>query len=73
MDILIHNSSCSLNKHKLASISYPINRLHTYSIPDEAKTTELEIIKKILHNNQYKYTHTAAKQNEKKSAKQEPS
>jgi hypothetical protein len=28
-DTLIHNSSCHPNEHKLASINYLINRLHT--------------------------------------------
>jgi hypothetical protein len=30
--ILIHNSSCHPNEHKLASINYLINRLHTYAL-----------------------------------------
>jgi hypothetical protein len=31
-DILIHNSSCHPNKHKLASIDYLTSRVHTYPL-----------------------------------------
>jgi hypothetical protein len=55
-DILIHNSSCHPNEHKLASINYLTNRVHTYPLSKHAKDTEPNTIKTILQNNQYKLT-----------------
>jgi hypothetical protein len=55
-DILIHNSSCHPNEHKLASINYLTNRVHTYPLSKHVKDTELNTIKTILQNNQWKLT-----------------
>jgi hypothetical protein len=60
-DILIHNSSCHPTEHKLASINYLTNRLHSYPLSEQAKDTELNTIKTILQNNQYKFTHIQQK------------
>jgi hypothetical protein len=40
-DIIIPNSSCHPNEHKRSSISYVLNRLHTYPISKEAKETNV--------------------------------
>jgi hypothetical protein len=60
-DILIHNSSCHPKEHKHASINYLTNRIHTYPLSKQAKDTELNTIKTILQNNQYKQTHIQQK------------
>jgi hypothetical protein len=60
-DILIHNSSCHPNEHKLASINYLTNRVYTYPLSKHAKETELNNIKTILQNNKYKVTHIRTK------------
>jgi hypothetical protein len=39
-DIIISDSSCHLYKHKLSSISYLVNRLHTYPITEEVMLLE---------------------------------
>jgi hypothetical protein len=44
-DILIHNSSCHPNEHKVASMNKLTNRLHTYPISKHATDTELGVIK----------------------------
>jgi hypothetical protein len=59
--ILIHNNSCHPNEHKLASINYLTNKVHTYPLSKHAKETELDTIKAILQCNQYKLTHIHAK------------
>jgi hypothetical protein len=59
--ILIHNSSCHPPEHKLASINYLTNRLHSYPLSEQAKDTELNTIKTMLQNNQYKFTHIQQK------------
>jgi hypothetical protein len=43
----------SSDEHKIASINYLTNRVHTYPIIKEAKTKELNIIQDTLHNNEY--------------------
>jgi hypothetical protein len=55
----------------MASINYLINRLHTCPTTNQGKTRELETIKKILHNNQYKCTHRTIKENGRSHKKQE--
>jgi hypothetical protein len=60
-DIFIHNSSCHPIEHKLASINYITNRIHTYPLAEQAKDTELNTIKTILKNNQYKLIHIQQK------------
>jgi hypothetical protein len=60
-NILIHNSSCHPIEHKLAGINYLINRLHTYRLSKHAKETELDVIRTILQNSQYKLTHICTK------------
>jgi hypothetical protein len=58
-DILIHNSSCHPNEHKLASINYLTNRLHSYPISEHTKDIELRIIKTILKKQPIQtYTHS---------------
>jgi hypothetical protein len=52
-DIIIPNSSCHLYEHKISSINYLLNRLHTYSITGKANEVEKNTIKNILHNNEY--------------------
>jgi hypothetical protein len=52
-DTIIPNDSCHPHKHKVASINYLINRVHTYPITNEEKTKELNIIHDILYNNEY--------------------
>jgi hypothetical protein len=52
-DIIIPNSSCHPYEHKMSSINYLINRMHTYPITKIAKETEKNTIKHILHNNKY--------------------
>jgi hypothetical protein len=59
-DILIFNSKCHPNEHKLASTNYLINRLHTYPLSKYTKEAELDI-KTILQNNHYKLTHICTK------------
>jgi hypothetical protein len=57
-DILVQNSSCHPNEHKLASINHLTNRVHIYPLSKHAKYTKLNTKKKtILQNNQYKLTH----------------
>jgi hypothetical protein len=56
--VLIHNSSCHPKEHKLASINYLTNRIHTYPVSKQEKDTELNTIKTILQNNQYILTHS---------------
>jgi hypothetical protein len=54
--IIIHHNTEQLmspTRHKLASINYVINRVHTYPITKEAKHSEITTIKSILHNNEY--------------------
>jgi hypothetical protein len=53
MDITIPNDSCHSYEHKISSINYLMNRVHTYPITKEAKERELNIIKDTLHNNEY--------------------
>jgi hypothetical protein len=60
-DILIHNSSCHPTEHKLASINYLTNRIHSYPLSEQAKDTEPNTLKTILQNNQYKLTHIQQK------------
>jgi hypothetical protein len=36
-DIIIHNSNCHLNEHKISSINYLLNRVHTYPIRKQNK------------------------------------
>jgi hypothetical protein len=60
-DILVHNSSCHPNEHKLASINYLTNRVHTYPLSKHAKETELETIRTILQNNKCKLTYFCTK------------
>jgi hypothetical protein len=54
-DILIPSSSCHPYEHtcKMSGINYLMNRLHTYPITDEAKNTEMNTIKHMLHSNEY--------------------
>jgi uncharacterized protein (DUF488 family) len=60
-DVIIHNNYCHPNEHKVASIDYLINRLHTFPISKHAKDVELSAIKTFLQNNQYKLMHIHAK------------
>jgi hypothetical protein len=60
-DILIRNSSYHPIEHKLASINCLTNRLHSYPLSEKTKDTELNTIKTILQNNQYKLTHIQQK------------
>jgi hypothetical protein len=46
-DIIIPNSSCHPYEHKMSSINYLINRMHTYPMNVEARDTEK------THNNEY--------------------
>jgi hypothetical protein len=48
-DTGIPNDSCHPYGHKIASINYSINRVHTYTIINEAKTKELNIIRDKTH------------------------
>jgi hypothetical protein len=57
-DIHIHNSFCHPNEHKLASINYLTNRVHTYPLSKHAKETELDAIKIILQNKIQTHTHS---------------
>jgi hypothetical protein len=52
-DIIIPNSSCHPYEHKMSGIYYLINRMHTYPMNVEARDTEKNTIKYILHNNEY--------------------
>jgi hypothetical protein len=56
-DILIHSTSCHSNEHKLACMTYLMDRLHTYPLAKHAKEAEIDIIQSVLNNNQYKLTH----------------
>jgi hypothetical protein len=47
------NDSCHPYEHKRASINYLMNRVNTYTITNEAKTRELNIIQDTLNNNEY--------------------
>jgi hypothetical protein len=61
--IIIQNSSCHPNEHKIASNNCLTNRLYSYPISRQAKYTELGIIETNLRNNQYKYTTFTQNQN----------
>jgi hypothetical protein len=52
-DIIIPNSSCHPYEHKISSINYLVNRMHTYPIKTETKDEEKNIIERILQNNGY--------------------
>jgi hypothetical protein len=47
-DTIIPNDLCHPYEHKIANISYLINRVHTYPVTKEAKTKELNIIQDTL-------------------------
>jgi hypothetical protein len=51
MDIIILNDSCHPYEHKISSINYLMNRIHTN--PIIVKEKELNIIKDTLHNDEY--------------------
>jgi hypothetical protein len=55
LDVVIPNNLCHPQEHKVASINYLMNRLHsrTYPITNKAKKTELNVIKNTLRNNKY--------------------
>jgi uncharacterized membrane protein YjjP (DUF1212 family) len=42
-----------MNIHKIPTINYLVNRVHTYSITKEAKEKELNSIKDTLYSNEY--------------------
>jgi hypothetical protein len=50
-DIIIPNSSCGPYEHKLSSINFLLNRLHTCPITAEEKQTKIQTIKYILQRN----------------------
>jgi hypothetical protein len=50
---IIPNSSCYPHEHKMSGINYLLNRLHIYSITDEAKNAERNAIKHILYSIEY--------------------
>jgi hypothetical protein len=49
---IILNDSCHPYEHKISSINYVMNRVHTYPITKAAKEKDLNI-KDTLHNNEY--------------------
>jgi hypothetical protein len=52
-DTIIRNSSWYPYEHKLSSINYLLNRLHTYPETKDAKETEVYTTRNIRHKNQY--------------------
>jgi hypothetical protein len=53
-DIIIHNSSCYTYEQKLSSIMYLLIRIHTHPVTKEARETQLNTMRNIVHNKQYK-------------------
>jgi hypothetical protein len=52
-DTIIPRTSCHPPEHKQAAIRYLINRMNTYDLKDSNKVQEHNIIRQILHNNDY--------------------
>jgi hypothetical protein len=52
-DVIILNGSCHPHKHKIASTTYLMNRVHKCPKSKEARKKELSIVQSILHNNEY--------------------
>jgi hypothetical protein len=42
--VVTNNDSCHPYEHKLSSINYLLNKLHTYPIAKEAKEAELKLL-----------------------------
>jgi hypothetical protein len=72
-DLITHNESCHPTENKYSAIRHLTNRMNTYPISTESKHSELQLIKTVLHNNNYPSqtrSHTKAKQNKKTTPKQ---
>jgi hypothetical protein len=52
-DIIIPNSLCHPNKHKLSSIKCLLKRLNTYPITKKVKQIEINTIRNTLQNKEY--------------------